>query len=125
MLEEAINNFYQSLGLNIKKAREEKMGLTQEKLAKSIGMSRTSIVNIEQGRHHIQIHTLIDISNKLNTDISELIPDLNGELVLDSQVNKPLDSKEKESVQKNLSMIENKVVDINVTKNKKHSRSDS
>lgn len=56
---------YEKLGKNIRQARL-RAGLTQEQLAKVIGLTRTSVNNIEHGRQKLLVHTLIDIANACN-----------------------------------------------------------
>lgn len=64
---------YDLLGQNVKRYRLEK-GLTQEQVANKIDLTRTSIVNIEQGRQHPPIHILLDLAKALGILISDLIP---------------------------------------------------
>lgn len=64
---------YKQIGENIRVRRNE-MGLTQMDFSKKVGLSRASIVNIEQGRQHPYIHLLWDISEVLNVNIQQLIP---------------------------------------------------
>jgi transcriptional regulator with XRE-family HTH domain len=49
-------------------------GMSQAKLAKELGMSRTSVVNIEAGRQHPPLHVLWLIAEKLGTEAALLIP---------------------------------------------------
>ena len=67
-------HFYKEIGSSISKFRKLNR-LSQEALAEKVGMSRASIVNIEKGRQFPPIHLLWQISQLLNTDISQLIPD--------------------------------------------------
>lgn len=50
------------------------MEITQEELARRVGMTRTSITNIERGRQKVQLHTLYDIAAALDTPIQNLLP---------------------------------------------------
>lgn len=65
---------YQLIGANIKKHRLT-TGLSQTGLASRINLSRTSIVNIEQGRQHASVHLLWQIAESLQVKIHDLIPD--------------------------------------------------
>ncbi len=64
---------YQLLGENIKGHRIQRQ-LTQEQLANEIDLTRTSVVNIEQGRQHPPLHLLLDIAKVLKVTIEALIP---------------------------------------------------
>lgn len=66
--------FYEQLGLRIEQARRKRPGLTQAKLAKAVGLSRTSIVNIEAGRQPVYLHHLVVIADLLEVLPSALIP---------------------------------------------------
>ena len=48
--------------------------LSQEKLGFEVGLSRTSIVNIEAGRQHPPVHVLWTIAEVLRTDLALLLP---------------------------------------------------
>ena len=50
------------------------MRLSQAALAKKLGMTRTSIVNIEAGRQRAPIHVLWAIAEELRTDVALLLP---------------------------------------------------
>jgi transcriptional regulator with XRE-family HTH domain len=65
--------FYTSLGRNIRTARLKER-LTQAALAASVGMTRTSITNIETGRQPIHVHTLAEIVRVLNSSYAKLLP---------------------------------------------------
>jgi transcriptional regulator with XRE-family HTH domain len=64
---------YRLVGVRIRNARDRK-SLSQAKLAKSLRMDRTSIVNIEKGRQHAPLHTLWEIAQQLDTEVSTFIP---------------------------------------------------
>lgn len=68
---------YIALGERIRNVRR-KLPLTQEQLAASLGLSRTSITNIEGGRQPVLIHTLYAIAAELHVDVSVLLPDVGG-----------------------------------------------
>ena len=63
--------FREEIGLLIKNARKD---LPQGKLAKRIGLTRTSVNNIEHGRQGITLDTLLLISCILKVSIIELLP---------------------------------------------------
>lgn len=65
--------FYRSLGSLVRKIREES-GLTQDQLAQKIGLTRTSITNLEHGRQKIQVHVLYELANALGVEPADLLP---------------------------------------------------
>ena len=66
---------YQAVGEKIRSVRERsKPKLSQAQLAARLGVSRTSIVNIEAGRQHAPLHILWQIAGILGTELSLLIP---------------------------------------------------
>jgi DNA-binding XRE family transcriptional regulator len=67
--------FYSEFGKKLAAARSAAK-VTQEALAKSVGMSRTSIVNIEKGRQPVHLHLVAKIAASLGTSVSVLIPDV-------------------------------------------------
>lgn len=76
MLEmEVPDRLYRTLGQFIKAARVQQH-LTQEELAMQVGLTRTSINNIEHGRQRIQIHTLYMFAEALHTRPAALLPSL-------------------------------------------------
>jgi transcriptional regulator with XRE-family HTH domain len=68
-----ITAFYRTLGRSVKKARE-KSKLTQAKLGEAIGLSRTSVTNLEKGRQHIPAHLLFAIGDAVGRDAGTLLP---------------------------------------------------
>ena len=50
-------------------------GLTQEDLAERLGLSRTTVVNIERGRQRIALHQLIQIADAIGCEVIHLIPE--------------------------------------------------
>ena len=94
---------YSLIGARISKARTEK-GYTQKELSASIGLTRTSVVNIEKGRHRIPLHTLFTVAIQLGKEPKDLIPTLQ-EIKLPSSINNliehlqpGLDAEEKASI---------------------------
>jgi transcriptional regulator with XRE-family HTH domain len=66
-------SFDEALGLRIREARE-KAKLKQEQLGKAVGLSRTSITNIERGRQGVQVYLLVRIAQELGRSPAELLP---------------------------------------------------
>jgi transcriptional regulator with XRE-family HTH domain len=52
----------------------KKAGLSQEALAAAVGLSRTSITNVECGRQPIQLHSLYALATALNAAPDDLLP---------------------------------------------------
>ena len=57
--------------VNVREVRRER-GLTQEELAREVGVSRQTIVNIEQGRYKPSILLALKIARVLDTDVETL-----------------------------------------------------
>lgn len=66
-------NFYQQVGELIKSHRI-RADKNHDALASHLGLSRSSIINIENGRQKILLHTLIDAAEFFNISVTELIP---------------------------------------------------
>jgi transcriptional regulator with XRE-family HTH domain len=67
------DELYCELGRKIRSVRERKR-LTQGELAKRLGISRASVVNIEAGRQHTPLHLLWKLAEMLGTELTSLIP---------------------------------------------------
>jgi transcriptional regulator with XRE-family HTH domain len=67
------DDLYGEVGRRLRQARVTQ-GLSQERLAQQLGISRASIVNIEAGRQRAPLHLLWQLSKTLGTDLSLLIP---------------------------------------------------
>ncbi len=65
--------FYQEMGDLIKMERTRK-SMSQEMMAGKLDLTRTSVMNIEKGRHRPSIHQLLQIANILEVNFIELIP---------------------------------------------------
>jgi len=65
--------FYKHVGQSIR-ARRKELGLSQEALAKAIGLKRPSMSNIEKGRQNILLHTFCDIVESLSSNPTDLLP---------------------------------------------------
>lgn len=68
-----LNDFYRDFGMMLKVARK-KAGLTQDGLAERVGMSRSSIANIETGRQKTPLHTLLEFSGSMGVQPVDLLP---------------------------------------------------
>jgi transcriptional regulator with XRE-family HTH domain len=65
---------YLDFGQRLRKARRQAK-LTQEALGKRVGLSRTSITNIEQGNQHVGLHLLYELAKAVGLRPVELLPD--------------------------------------------------
>jgi transcriptional regulator with XRE-family HTH domain len=65
--------FYKRLGENIR-TNCKRLKLSQDELARSVGLTRTSLTNIENGRQHPPLHTFCEIVQLLKVDPSALLP---------------------------------------------------
>ncbi|OGA48892.1 MAG: hypothetical protein A3F74_27705 [Betaproteobacteria bacterium RIFCSPLOWO2_12_FULL_62_58] len=71
-----VKRFYVEFGRSVRRQRErDDLGLSQEALAKRVGLSRTSITNIEKGRQQIPLHALYTFADALGVDPTSLLPD--------------------------------------------------
>ena len=64
---------YTALG-GIIRGRRAHVGMTQDELARQVGMTRTSITNIERGKQKVQLDTLYDIAAALEVPARDLLP---------------------------------------------------
>lgn len=67
------SGLYRFIGERIKKLRNQ-LSISQEDLANKVGIGRTSISNIELGRHQAPLHLLYKISDALGTEIHIFLP---------------------------------------------------
>ncbi len=73
------DSFYRALGERVRRARMSAK-YSQGRLADCVGLSRSSVANIETGRQPVYIHALVRIAKQLRTPISDLIPPTDNEL---------------------------------------------
>ena len=66
-------DFDRFLGGKIREVRE-RAGVRQDQLAAAVGLSRTSITNIERGRQGVQTYLLVRIAEALGRSAAELLP---------------------------------------------------
>lgn len=64
---------YLEMGVRVRRRRDA-LKLTQEDLAGIIGVSRSSVANIERGRHFAPVHLLLALAEALNVDMGDLLP---------------------------------------------------
>lgn len=64
---------YREIGLRVRKERKE-LGFSQMELAEEVGLTRTSIVNIETGRQRLPIHVLYSVAEALGVSVTCLLP---------------------------------------------------
>jgi transcriptional regulator with XRE-family HTH domain len=62
------DRIYKNLGRRIRALRKESLRLTQEQLAKRVGISRASLANIEAGRQQVLVHHLFALASALDLD---------------------------------------------------------
>lgn len=80
------------IGERIKRKRQEK-GITQEKLAEKMDISIAYLSRIERGASNINLKRLVEISELLDTNVSELIIGTNPktEIYLDKEMKNVLE----------------------------------
>jgi transcriptional regulator with XRE-family HTH domain len=70
-----LDALYRAFGNLVRLSREQRPDpLSQEKLGRLVGLSRTSITNIEKGRHHIALHQLLAFARALKVRPEALLP---------------------------------------------------
>lgn len=72
--ERQTNLLYELVGRSVRKRRKGRF--SQEELADLIGVTRTSITNLEFGRQRIPLHQLMSIADALGCQINDLLPTL-------------------------------------------------
>lgn len=69
-----VEPLYGLIGAQVRAAREA-AGLSQEQLAANVGLSRTSITNLEMGRQQTPLHVLYAIADAVGTPLKSLLPE--------------------------------------------------
>lgn len=64
---------YRELGLSLANQRR-RLRLSQKQFGAKVGLSRTSITNIECGRQPIQLHQLYVFASALKVNVTKLLP---------------------------------------------------
>jgi DNA-binding XRE family transcriptional regulator len=70
----ALGQFYKDVGRRVRDARLKASNMTQKALAVTVGLTRTSLTNIEKGRQKILLHTFTEIAKALDVDVIDLLP---------------------------------------------------
>jgi DNA-binding XRE family transcriptional regulator len=82
-----VPGLYPAVGRKIRSARDRSTPrLSQDNLAKRLGISRASIVNIEAGRQHAPLDLLWKIAQILELELTMLIPQHAELLAIDNVV---------------------------------------
>ena len=68
------DEYYRRFGHSLRRVRKA-AGLSQEDLAGAIGLTRTSVSNIENGRQKVLLHAFEKILRVLNVQPSDLLPE--------------------------------------------------
>lgn len=69
----AMSDVYADFGKRLREARQ-KASLTQEVLGQHVGLTRTSITNIEAGRQPVNLDLLYRLAAALQSDPRDLLP---------------------------------------------------
>lgn len=72
----SIDRLYAAFGELVVAHRQRLTGMTQAELGRRIGLSRTSVTNIEQGRHHVSLAQFVRIAGVLEVSPEALLPPL-------------------------------------------------
>jgi transcriptional regulator with XRE-family HTH domain len=73
--ETRVSHLYSEVGGRIKAARG-RLALTQGELGARVGLTRTSVTNIEAGRQKLLLHTLYRMAEVLQVPVVDLLPEL-------------------------------------------------
>lgn len=73
--EDAIDRLYADIGAKIRSARKLQ-DRTQDDLASMVGLTRSSVANIEAGRQRALIHAVVLIGEYLDVEPESLLPSL-------------------------------------------------
>lgn len=69
------NRLYELIGNKLRGRREE-LRLTQAQIAERLGVTRTSITNIESGTQRVPLHVLLEIVDLLEVSLYDVLPDM-------------------------------------------------
>ena len=68
------SELYKEIGSNIREFRK-KRGFTQQALANRMGVTRTSITNLESGKQRPPVHFIYALCNELSISIHNIFPE--------------------------------------------------
>lgn len=68
-----MDTLYRAFGRSLRAARGD-AGLTQRQVAERVGLTRTSITNIERGNQHIALHQLFLLAGAVGVEPTTLLP---------------------------------------------------
>ncbi|MCA1671851.1 MAG: helix-turn-helix domain-containing protein, partial [Actinobacteria bacterium] len=71
--DDAVDQLYEVIGERIRAARVH-AGTTQTELGQRVGLTRSSIANIEAGRQRAMIHTLLQVAQALEVALADVVP---------------------------------------------------
>lgn len=73
-MQRSSDRLYAAFGELVLAHRRRLRGMTQAELGRRIGLSRTSVTNIEQGRHHVSLAQFVRIATVLEVSPEALLP---------------------------------------------------
>ena len=73
-MQASTDRLYAAFGELVLAHRRRLEGMTQAELGRRIGLSRTSVTNIEQGRHHVSLAQFVLIARALEVSPEALLP---------------------------------------------------
>jgi transcriptional regulator with XRE-family HTH domain len=69
-----MEELYRAFGQQLRRMRQRSR-LTQEQLGRRVGLSRTSITNMEKGMQHASLHHLFEFAKALGVTPADLLPE--------------------------------------------------
>ena len=111
---------YKHIGAVIK-ARRKTLGLKQEALASSLGISRGSLANVETGRQNVLVHQLYKFAAALTLSPFDLLPQPATDQTRTERSDLPLPNDLKAQQKEQITRLFERVV-INQTPDKEGSR---
>jgi len=70
---ESVRALYRLIGRRVQQVRQQQQ-VTQAELGDAVGLTRSSIANIEAGRQHAATHVMLLIAHSLRVPVTELLP---------------------------------------------------